>query len=68
MGDDALAAEVSYKNTVGESWTSRTDDVFTHVLMHSAYHRGQVASDLRGAGFTPAHTDFILAIRKGLVK
>jgi uncharacterized damage-inducible protein DinB len=63
-----LQASVPYKNTQGESWTSRVDDILMHVIMHSAYHRGQIASDMRAAGFTPAATDFILAIRQGFVE
>jgi uncharacterized damage-inducible protein DinB len=32
-------------------------------VLSSAYHRGQIAADLRTAGFTPAYTDFIHAVR-----
>jgi uncharacterized damage-inducible protein DinB len=39
----------------------------THVLLHSAYHRGQIASQMRGNGQTPAYTDFIHAVRQGLI-
>src|SRR6266545_1562910 len=46
----ALASPVSYTNSKGERWTNAIADVLTHVLLHSAYHRGQVATDLRGAG------------------
>lgn len=63
-----LAREVAYKNSKGESWTSREDDILLHVITHSAYHRGQIASDLRAAGFTPAYTDFIHAVRQGCVE
>jgi uncharacterized damage-inducible protein DinB len=63
-----LEGSVTYKNTKGEPWTSRADDILMHVIMHSAYHRGQIASDMRAAGFTPASTDFILAIRQGFVE
>jgi len=38
-----------------------------HVIMHSAYHRGQIATDMRAAGLTPAYTDFIHSIRRGFV-
>ena len=38
-----LSQAVTYKNTKGESWSSSIGDVLTHVLMHSAYHRGQIA-------------------------
>ena len=59
---------ISYKNSKGESWTSTIGDVLTHVLMHSAYHRGQIASHMRASGHTPAYTDFIHGVRQGLVK
>jgi uncharacterized damage-inducible protein DinB len=39
------------------------DDIATHVVFHSHYHRGQIASLVRAAGHTPAYTDFIHAIR-----
>lgn len=64
---DDLARTVSYKNSKGESWTSNVQDVVTHVLLHSAYHRGQIASLMRANGETPAYTDFIHAVRQGLI-
>jgi uncharacterized damage-inducible protein DinB len=63
-----LSAAVSYKNSKGELWSSKIEDILLHVVMHSAYHRGQIASDMRAAGFTPAYTDFIHGIRQGLVE
>jgi uncharacterized damage-inducible protein DinB len=63
-----LERAVPYRNSLGESWTSTVGDILTHVVAHSAYHRGQVASELRAAGFTPAYTDFIHAVRKGFVR
>jgi len=65
-GDVSL--NISYKNSKGESWTSSIVDVLTHVVMHSAYHRGQIASHMRAAGQTPAYTDFIHGARQGLFK
>ena len=59
---------ISYKNTKGEMWTSAIVDVLTHVIVHSAYHRGQIASYMRSIGQTPACTDFIHGVRQGLVK
>ena len=58
---------ISYKNTKGEPWTDTVQDILTHVLMHSAYHRGQIASQMRASGQTPASTDFIHAVRQGLI-
>jgi uncharacterized damage-inducible protein DinB len=63
-----LSQSISYRNSKGESWTSTILDVLTHVVMHSAYHRGQIASHMREQGTTPAYTDFIHAARQGLVK
>ena len=63
-----LAEPVSYRNSKGETWSSRKDDILMHLVAHSAYHRGQVAMTVRAAGSTPAYTDFIHSIRQGFVK
>jgi uncharacterized damage-inducible protein DinB len=63
-----LSGEVTYKNTKGETHTSREDDILFHVVAHSAYHRGQIAADLRATGITPPYTDFIHAVRQGYLK
>src|SRR5689334_8298023 len=34
---------VKYVNSKGEPWSSSVDDILTHVAMHGAYHRGQIA-------------------------
>lgn len=62
-----VAQSVSYTNSKGESWTSMIVDILSHVILHSAYHRGQIASHMRENGQTPANTDFIHGIRQGLV-
>jgi uncharacterized damage-inducible protein DinB len=67
LSEDGLSQTANYKNTAGQDWTSRVEDVLMHVIMHSTYHRGQIAADLRAAGHTPALTDFIHAVRQGLV-
>jgi len=68
ISSDGLSREVGYKNSKGEPWTSTVEDVLTHVLLHSAYHRGQIASQMRAAGETPAYTNFIHAVRQGLIE
>jgi uncharacterized damage-inducible protein DinB len=68
VSDDSISNTVSYKNTKGEDWQSTVLDVLTHVVMHSAYHRGQIASHMRASGQTPAYTDYIHAIRQDLLK
>jgi uncharacterized damage-inducible protein DinB len=68
IGEHELSSSVTYKNTKGEDWTNLRQDILMHVIMHSAYHRGQIASDLRSAGHTPPYTDFIHGVRQGLVE
>jgi uncharacterized damage-inducible protein DinB len=68
LATDDLTKTVSYKNSKGEPWTSTVEDVVNHVLLHSAYHRGQIASFMRASGDTPAYTDFIHAVRQGLIR
>jgi uncharacterized damage-inducible protein DinB len=68
LGDTGLCHSLAYKNTEGKSFTSQKQDILLHVIMHSAYHRGQIAADMRTAGFTPPHTDFIHAVRQGFLE
>ncbi|HYU46219.1 MAG TPA: DinB family protein [Terriglobales bacterium] len=65
---NAFNEKVEYRNSKGEPWSSRVEDVLNHVLMHSAYHRGQIALEMRAAGMEPAYTDFIHAVRQGFVE
>ncbi|MDQ6892379.1 MAG: DinB family protein [Acidobacteriota bacterium] len=62
-----LARTVSYTNSKGEPWTSSVADILTHVVLHGSYHRGQIASELRAAGHAAAYSDYIEAVRRGLV-
>ena len=63
----AFDETVEYVNSKGEPWSSRVEDILTHVVLHSSYHRGQIAADVRAAGQTPAYTDYIHAVRRGFV-
>ncbi|HUA14190.1 MAG TPA: DinB family protein [Verrucomicrobiae bacterium] len=63
-----LSQSISYKNTKGEAWTNTILDVLTHVILHSTYHRGQIASHTRASGEAPAYTDFIHGVRQGVVR
>lgn len=63
-----LSHLIPYVNTKGESYTNTVEDILTHVVMHSAYHRGQIAADVRASGNTPAYTDFIHGVRQKLVE
>jgi uncharacterized damage-inducible protein DinB len=65
--EEHLADPVEYVNSKGEPWSSRVEDILEHVVMHAAYHRGQIAVEARKAGVTPAYTDFIHAVRRGVI-
>jgi uncharacterized damage-inducible protein DinB len=56
---------IDYVNSKGERYTSAADDVLTHVVLHGAYHRGQIAIVVRDAGEEPAYTDYIHCTRIG---
>ena len=68
LDEEGLEDGVAYRNTKGEFWTSTVVDILTHVVLHAAYHRGQIAAAIREAGGTPAYTDFIHAVRSGLIE
>jgi uncharacterized damage-inducible protein DinB len=60
LADEArLATDVRYTNSAGFEFRNSVTDVLTHVAMHGAYHRGQIARAIRGSGETPPYTDFI---------
>jgi uncharacterized damage-inducible protein DinB len=54
---------VTYRNSAGDQFTSTLEDILTHVSLHGAYHRGQIAASLRAAGDTPIATDYIAFAR-----
>jgi uncharacterized damage-inducible protein DinB len=63
MNADGLARVIDYRNSKGEPWTSSVESILMHVVLHAAYHRGQIASALREAGGTPPYVDYIHAVR-----
>jgi uncharacterized damage-inducible protein DinB len=67
-GPPDLDTAISYKNTIGESFSNRVEDILMHVYTHSAYHRGQIAANIRENGGTPLNTDLIHCIRQGCVE
>ena len=63
LDDAGLARAVRYRNSAGEAFTSRVDDMLLQVVTHGAYHRGQVAALVRAAGDAPRPTDYIAFVR-----
>ena len=62
-----LDEQIEYVNSKGEKWVSKVEDILTHLIMHSAYHRGQIAMLLRMGGSEPGYTDYIHAVRRKLI-
>lgn len=65
---DSLTEQIPYTNSKGETWTNTVEEILTHIVIHSAYHRGQIASDVRASGGVPAYTDYIHAVRQRLME
>jgi uncharacterized damage-inducible protein DinB len=54
-----LEKRITYTNDAGEKWTYTLGDMLQHLVNHSTYHRGQLASLLREIGIAPPPTDFL---------
>jgi uncharacterized damage-inducible protein DinB len=67
LDDQGLARKVSYVNTKGRKFESTVGEILMHVALHGAYHRGQIAADVRTHGRDPAYTDYIHATREKLL-
>jgi len=61
---EKLAGDLAYRNTKGVEFTTPIQDVLMHLVMHSAYHRGQVAKAVREAGGKPSATDYVVYVRQ----
>ena len=55
---------VSYRTLAGQAFTDPLGHLMRHVVNHSTYHRGQVATQLRQLGHTPPNTDLIRYLRE----
>jgi len=60
---EKLASDLTYLSLKGTENKTPICDVLTHLALHSAYHRGQVAAAVREAGGKPATTDFAIYLR-----
>ncbi len=61
--EEELAGMIPYRSLTGDPFETPLADILIHVINHSTYHRGQIASALKLAGGTPAPTDYILFTR-----
>lgn len=61
---EKLVQDLVYRNTKGAEFKTPIQDVLMHLLIHSGYHRGQVAAAVRELGGKPAATDYIVYVRQ----
>ena len=61
--ESALAEEVEYRNSAGQSFRNTVAELLSQVALHGSYHRGQLALLTRQGGGTPAATDYIVYVR-----
>lgn len=59
LSDHPFDQEYEYKNLKGKIFTNTLRDILFHVINHSTYHRGQIATRMRETGIEPLITDFI---------
>jgi uncharacterized damage-inducible protein DinB len=64
LSDADLDRAVSYRSLAGQAYSDPLDGQFRHVVNHSTYHRGQLATLLRQLGVTPPNTDLIRFLRQ----
>lgn len=49
----------NYTSTSGKSYSNTFDEIFTHLIIHSAHHRAQIAMMWREKGIEPPINDFV---------
>ncbi len=61
-----LSEQILYKNSRDQKFSNSIRDVLFHIINHSTYHRGQIASELKHCGIEPLNTDYIFYKRDNL--
>ena len=64
LNEDSLDTIATYKTSEGVAHENTWRELLTHVLLHSATHRGNIIIELRGLGVTPPATDYIIYQRE----
>ncbi len=65
---DDLAQTLNFTNASGQYLEFGWGDTLLHSLMHSQYHRAQLATEVKLLGGTPASTDYIVLCREEFLK
>lgn len=62
--DEGLDIMARYRTSEGVCCENNYREMLTHVLFHSATHRGNINTMLRSEGHTPPVTDYIVYLRE----
>ena len=62
--EEGLGFIVKYKTSEGISHENTFRELLSHVLLHSAIHRGNIILKLREEGFAPPKIDYIIYLRE----
>src|ERR1044072_3345764 len=54
-----LNKAIKYKTTKGNVFVNSVQDILFHIINHSTYHRGQIATEFRRIGIEPLSTDIL---------
>jgi uncharacterized damage-inducible protein DinB len=60
LSDGDLNKTIQYRFMSGNPGAHTLQDLLVHLVNHSTYHRGQIASMLRQLGTAPPSTDFVV--------
>jgi uncharacterized damage-inducible protein DinB len=63
LTNDDLDRVVEYRTLSGQACADPLAGLLRHVVNHSTYHRGQVATQLRQLGVVPPTTDLVAYLR-----
>lgn len=64
LAPERLDEDLVHRNSKGVEFRVPVRAVLMQLVMHSAYHRGQIAAAVRDGGGDPAATDYIVYVRK----
>jgi uncharacterized damage-inducible protein DinB len=64
LAERDLDRQIDYTNFAGEDVRHPLRDLFFHLVNHSTYHRGQIATMLRQIGVKPIATDYTVFRRE----
>ena len=62
--NESIENSIEYKNSKGQKFVNKIEDVLFHVINHSTYHRAQIATDIKNNGIESINTDYIFYKRK----